>query len=51
MLSTSNQVTTKVPVGFIDLNVKGKVGVANELPLGIKPNLRYCESELRKRHF
>ncbi|MDO6447027.1 hypothetical protein Q4493_14750 [Colwellia sp. 1_MG-2023] len=43
-LSTGDQVTTKVPVGFIDLNVKSKVDVANELPLEIKPNQRYCVS-------
>ena len=43
-LSTGEHVTTKVPVGFIDLNVKGKVDVANELSLEIKPNQHYCVS-------
>ncbi|OKY27348.1 MULTISPECIES: hypothetical protein [Thalassotalea] len=43
-LSSGEQMTTKVPAGFVDFNVKAIVDLANELSLEIKPNQRYCIS-------
>lgn len=43
-LSGGKQITTQVPAGFVNLTVKAKVDVANELALEVKPNQRYCVS-------
>jgi len=41
-LASGENLTTKVPAGFINLNVKAKVDVANELSLEVRPNQSYC---------
>ena len=43
-LASGEKVTAKVPVGFIELNVKAKVDVANELSLDVKEGQHYCVS-------
>mgnify|MGYP000692885062 CR=1 FL=1 len=43
-ISSGEQITTQIPTGFVDLNVKAKIDVANELSLEVKPNQSYCVS-------
>lgn len=41
-LSSGEKMTTKVPAGLIELNVKANVDLANELSIDLKANQHYC---------
>jgi hypothetical protein len=43
-LAVGEQITTRVPTGFVNLSVKAKLDVANELVLEVQPNQQYCVS-------
>ena len=41
-LASGKNMTVQVPAGFVELNVRAKVDLANELSMEIKPGQHYC---------